>query len=69
LFATPEGLDDRRTRPTGRDRVRHRLDPATAARLDTQLEVVRGAALAADLPAVARATPALLAAVQAARAG
>jgi hypothetical protein len=49
--------------------VRHRLDPATAARLDTQLEVVRGAAKAADLPAVARAAPALLAAVQAARAG
>jgi hypothetical protein len=52
-----------------RDRVHHLLDPATAARLDTRLGVVRGAAKAEDLGAVAKAAPALLAAVQAARPG
>jgi hypothetical protein len=52
-----------------RDRVRHSLDPATTARLDTQLEGLRGAARTKDLGAVARAAPALLATIEAARAG
>jgi hypothetical protein len=43
-----------------RDRVRHTLDQAAAARLDDQLRGVRDAADGHDLPAVAKAAPALL---------
>jgi hypothetical protein len=48
-----------------RDRVRHRLAPATAARLDTQLEGLEAAVTNRDLGAVAKAGPALLATVAA----
>jgi hypothetical protein len=43
-----------------RDRVRHTLDQATAARLDDQLRQLRAAAGNRDLPAAAKAAPALL---------
>jgi len=44
-----------------RDRVRHTVDPAIAARLDAQLRDLRGAANSKDVAAAAKATPALLA--------
>jgi hypothetical protein len=43
-----------------RDRVRHTLDPATAARVDDQLRGLRAAADSEDVPAAAKAAPALL---------
>jgi hypothetical protein len=43
-----------------RDRVRHSLDKATAARLDTALHELRAAADGKDLTAAARTAPALL---------
>jgi hypothetical protein len=43
-----------------RDRVRHTLDRPTAARLDHQLRDLRAAADGRDVPAAARAAPALL---------
>jgi hypothetical protein len=43
-----------------RDRVRHTLDPATAARVDDQLGGLRAAADRNDVPAAAKAAPALL---------
>jgi len=43
-----------------RDRVRHTLDKATAARLDTQLRDLRAAADNNDVPAAAKAIPTLL---------
>jgi hypothetical protein len=43
-----------------RDRVRHTLDQATAARLDDQLRQLRAAADGGDLPAAAKAAPALV---------
>jgi hypothetical protein len=46
-----------------RDRVRHAIAPATAARLDTQLRELRAAADRKDLAAAARAAPALLATI------
>jgi len=44
-----------------RDRVRHTLDPATAARLDAQLRDLRTAADHKDVTTAAKTTPALLA--------
>jgi hypothetical protein len=43
-----------------RDRVRHTLDQAAAARLDGQLRDLQAAADKRDVAAVAEATPALL---------
>ena len=43
-----------------RDRVRHTLDQATAARVDEQLRDLRAAADNHDVPAAAKAAPALL---------
>jgi hypothetical protein len=46
-----------------RDRVRHAIAPATAARLDAQLRELRAAADRRDVAAAARAAPALLATI------